>query len=110
VRRLRTFSPDCGCPRPGVSVEAVLAGEARRDHRRADARVRPAWLDHWKRWTTLPAVRHGNLLHRRRQSAAPRRAALHRRDGDPLAQSIARGAEPRCAKAAAGSSSSIRTT
>jgi len=24
--------------------------------------VRPAWLDDWKRWTTLPAVRHGNLF------------------------------------------------
>lgn len=48
-------------PAPGVSVEAVL--DARPDVivAGADRGVRPAWLDDWKRWTTLPAVASGNL-------------------------------------------------
>jgi iron complex transport system substrate-binding protein len=48
-------------PAPGVSVEAVL--DARPDAIVAgtDRGVRPAWLDDWKRWTTLPAVVRGNL-------------------------------------------------
>jgi iron complex transport system substrate-binding protein len=48
-------------PAPGVSVEAVL--DARPDVivAGADRAVRPAWLDDWKRWTTLPAVATGNL-------------------------------------------------
>ena len=34
--------------------DAIIAG--------ADRAVRPAWLDAWKRWPTLPAVVHGNLF------------------------------------------------
>jgi iron complex transport system substrate-binding protein len=48
-------------PAPGVSVEAVLAAQPEAIIAGADGGVRPAWLDEWKRWTTLPAVAHGNL-------------------------------------------------
>jgi ABC-type Fe3+-hydroxamate transport system substrate-binding protein len=34
--------------------DAIIAG--------ADGAVRPAWLDEWKRWTTVPAVVRGNLF------------------------------------------------
>ena len=49
-------------PAPGVSIEAVLAAKPDAIIAGADGAVRPAWLDAWKRWTTLPAVRHGNLF------------------------------------------------
>ena len=49
-------------PAPGVSVEAVLAAKPDAIIAGADAAVRPAWLDDWKRWPTLPAVVHGNLF------------------------------------------------
>jgi iron complex transport system substrate-binding protein len=48
-------------PAPGVSVEAVLATQPEAILAGADGAVRPAWLDDWKRWPTLPAVAHGNL-------------------------------------------------
>jgi iron complex transport system substrate-binding protein len=48
-------------PAPGVSVEAVLAARPEAIVAGADGGVRPAWLDEWKRWTTLPAVASGNL-------------------------------------------------
>jgi len=48
-------------PAPGVSVEAVLAAKPEAIIAGADRGVRPAWLDEWKRWTTLPAVARGNL-------------------------------------------------
>jgi iron complex transport system substrate-binding protein len=48
-------------PAPGVSVEAVLAAKPEAIIAGADGAVRPAWLDDWKRWTTLPAVAAGNL-------------------------------------------------
>jgi iron complex transport system substrate-binding protein len=49
-------------PAPGVSVEAVLAAKPDAIIAGADRAVRPAWLDDWKRWSTLPAVVHGNLF------------------------------------------------
>ena len=58
-------------PAPGVSVEAVLAARPDAIIAGTEGAVRPAWLDDWKRWTTLPAVAQGhlytvdaNLLHR----------------------------------------------
>ena len=48
-------------PAPGVSVEAVLAARPDAIIAGADGAVRPAWLDDWKRWPTLPAVARGNL-------------------------------------------------
>jgi iron complex transport system substrate-binding protein len=48
-------------PAPGVSVEAVLAAQPEAILAGADGAVRPAWLDDWKRWPTLPAVARGNL-------------------------------------------------
>ena len=47
---------------PGVSVEAVLAAKPQAIIAGADRAVRPAWLDDWKRWPTLPAVASGNLF------------------------------------------------
>ena len=49
-------------PAPGVGVEAVLAAKPEAIIAGADRAVRPAWLDDWKRWSTLPAVAHGNLF------------------------------------------------
>jgi iron complex transport system substrate-binding protein len=49
-------------PAPGVSVEAVLAARPDAIIAGADGAVRPAWLDEWKRWPTLPAVARGNLF------------------------------------------------
>ena len=34
--------------------EAIIAG--------SDDGRRPAWLDDWQRWRTVPAVRYGNLF------------------------------------------------
>jgi len=48
-------------PAPGVSIEAVLAAKPEAIIAGADGAVRPAWLDHWKRWPALPAVARGNL-------------------------------------------------
>jgi len=49
-------------PAPGVSVEAVLAAKPQAIIAGADRAVRPAWLDAWKHWPTLPAVVSGNLF------------------------------------------------
>ena len=49
-------------PAPSVSVEAVLAARPRAIIAGTDGAVRPAWLDDWRRWPTLPAVRAGNLF------------------------------------------------
>lgn len=58
-------------PAPEVSVEAVLAARPEVIIAGTDGAVRPAWLDDWKRWPTVPAVAQGhlytvdaNLLHR----------------------------------------------
>jgi len=49
-------------PAPGVSVEAVLAAQPEAIVAGADRGERPAWLDDWKRWSSLPAVASGNLF------------------------------------------------
>jgi iron complex transport system substrate-binding protein len=49
-------------PAPLVSVEAVIDAAPDAIVAGADGGVRPAWLDDWRRWTTLPAVARGNLL------------------------------------------------
>jgi iron complex transport system substrate-binding protein len=43
-------------PAPSVDVEAVLAARPEAIIAGADRGARPAWLDAWRRWTTLPAV------------------------------------------------------
>ena len=48
-------------PAPEVSVEAVLAARPDAIIAGADGGVRPAWLDHWKHWPSIPAVALGNL-------------------------------------------------
>jgi iron complex transport system substrate-binding protein len=48
-------------PAPVVSVEAVIKAKPEAIIAGADGAVRPAWLDDWKRWPTLPAVARGNL-------------------------------------------------
>jgi len=49
-------------PAPQVSIEAVLAAGPAAIVAGTDDAVRPAWLDDWRRWKDLPAVRHGNLF------------------------------------------------
>jgi iron complex transport system substrate-binding protein len=49
-------------PAPIVSVEAVLAAAPDVVVAGADGGVRPAWLDEWRRWTTLPAAAQGHLF------------------------------------------------
>jgi len=49
-------------PAPGVSVEAVLAAQPWAIIAGGDGGSRPAWLDDWKRWTTVPAVANGALF------------------------------------------------
>jgi iron complex transport system substrate-binding protein len=58
-------------PAPQVSVEAVIAARPQVIVAGTDGAARPAWLDTWKRWPDIPAVRDGrvrvvdaNLLHR----------------------------------------------
>jgi iron complex transport system substrate-binding protein len=58
-------------PAPMVSLEAVLAAQPHAIIAGSDDGKRPRWLDDWKRWRTLPAVRmdnlfvaEGDLLHR----------------------------------------------
>jgi len=48
-------------PAPQVSVEAVLAARPDVIIAGGDAGARPRWLDDWKRWPDLPAVRNGRL-------------------------------------------------
>jgi iron complex transport system substrate-binding protein len=49
-------------PAPTVSVEAVLAAKPDVIVAASDDALRPDWLDAWRRWPSLPAVAHGNLL------------------------------------------------
>ena len=49
-------------PAPQVGIEAVLAAAPEAIVAGTDDAVRPQWLDEWRRWTDLPAVRRGNLL------------------------------------------------
>ena len=58
-------------PAPEVDAEAVLAARPDAIVAGTAGALRPTWLDGWKRWTDLPAVRNGrlyvvdaNLLHR----------------------------------------------
>ncbi|HVE49144.1 MAG TPA: cobalamin-binding protein [Casimicrobiaceae bacterium] len=48
-------------PAPQVSIEAVLAARPDVIIAGADRAVRPQWLDDWRRWPELPAVRSGKL-------------------------------------------------
>ena len=48
-------------PAPQVSTEAVIAARPEVIVAGADGAVRPAWLDAWKRWPGIPAVRDGRL-------------------------------------------------
>ena len=48
-------------PAPSVTVEAVIAAAPDVIVGGDDAGKRPAWLDDWNRWPTIPAVRDGNL-------------------------------------------------
>jgi iron complex transport system substrate-binding protein len=49
-------------PAPMVSVEAVLAARPEAIVAGSDDGTRPPWLDDWKRWRGLPAVRANNLF------------------------------------------------
>ncbi len=49
-------------PAPSVSVEAVLAARPSAIIAGTDGAVRPAWLDTWRQWPDLPAVRADNLF------------------------------------------------
>ncbi|MFO1399298.1 MAG: cobalamin-binding protein [Burkholderiales bacterium] len=49
-------------PAPSVTVEAVIAAAPDVIVGGDDAGRRPAWLDDWKRWPAIPAVRDGNLF------------------------------------------------
>jgi iron complex transport system substrate-binding protein len=48
-------------PAPQVSVEAVLAARPQVIVAGTDGGRRPAWLDDWRRWKSLPAVARGQL-------------------------------------------------
>ncbi|MFO1302655.1 MAG: helical backbone metal receptor [Burkholderiales bacterium] len=47
---------------PSVTVEAVVAAAPDVIVGGDDDNRRPAWLDDWKRWPSIPAVRDGNLF------------------------------------------------
>ena len=49
-------------PAPMVSLEAVLAMQPDSIIAGSDDGRRPIWLDEWKRWRDVPAVRYGNLF------------------------------------------------
>jgi len=49
-------------PAPTVSIEAVVAAKPEVIVAGSDDGRRPPWLDDWKRWPSVPAVRHGNLF------------------------------------------------
>jgi iron complex transport system substrate-binding protein len=62
---------DLAVAAPVVDIEAVIAAAPEVIVAGADDAKRPAWLDAWKRWPQIPAVRDGrlrvvdaNLLHR----------------------------------------------
>jgi len=48
-------------PAPQVSAEAVIAAAPQAIVAGADGARRPEWLDAWKRWPQIPAVRDGRL-------------------------------------------------
>ncbi|MFO1284114.1 MAG: cobalamin-binding protein [Burkholderiales bacterium] len=48
-------------PAPEVDVEAVLSARPDVIVAGTAGAVRPAWLDQWRRWPSLPAAVHGNL-------------------------------------------------
>jgi iron complex transport system substrate-binding protein len=48
-------------PAPSVTIEAVIAAAPDVIVGGDDAGTRPPWLDDWKRWPSIPAVRDGNL-------------------------------------------------
>jgi len=48
-------------PAPQVAVEAVIAARPDAIVAGADGAARPAWLDAWSRWTSMPAVRDRQL-------------------------------------------------
>lgn len=47
---------------PAVSTEAVVAARPEVIVAGSDDGKRPPWLDDWKRWRDVPAVRYGNLF------------------------------------------------
>jgi iron complex transport system substrate-binding protein len=49
-------------PAPSVSVEAVLAAAPEAIVAGTDGAMRPAWLDAWEPWRSVPAVARGNLF------------------------------------------------
>ena len=49
-------------PAPSVTVEAVVAAAPDVIVGGDDHGKRPPWLDDWKRWPSIPAVRDGNLV------------------------------------------------
>jgi iron complex transport system substrate-binding protein len=49
-------------PAPSVTVEAVVAASPEVIVGGDDAGKRPPWLDDWRRWPSIPAVRDGNLF------------------------------------------------
>ena len=49
-------------PAPAVSLEAVVAAAPEAIVAGSDDGRRPAWLDDWRRWRDIPAVRYGNLF------------------------------------------------
>jgi iron complex transport system substrate-binding protein len=48
-------------PAPSVTIEAVVAAAPDVIVGGDDSGKRPAWLDDWKRWASIPAVRGGHL-------------------------------------------------
>jgi len=51
-----------GLPAPSVTVEAVIAARPDAIVAGGDGGARPAWLDDWKHWPSIPAVAHGSLF------------------------------------------------
>ncbi len=49
-------------PAPTISTEAVVAAAPEAIIAGSDDGKRPPWLDDWRRWRSLPAVRYGNLF------------------------------------------------
>jgi iron complex transport system substrate-binding protein len=49
-------------PAPTVSLEAVIAARPDAIIAGSDDGRRPAWLDDWRRWRDVPAVRYDNLF------------------------------------------------
>jgi iron complex transport system substrate-binding protein len=49
-------------PAPSISSEAVIAAAPEAIVAGSDDGKRPEWLDGWKRWKDIPAVRYGNLF------------------------------------------------